>query len=76
MYSLNIEPQHTSQPVIKRRLSTNHAIELLPVVVEMCRSQFNMIEPVAISMGGDVFRVFDIYNPDVYVNVHFIEDAN
>ena len=76
MYSLNIEPEHTRQPAIKRKLSTNHEIEMIPTIIEMCRAEYNMVEPVAIYMGSHTYRVFDIFNPYDYVKVTFIKDAN
>ena len=76
MYSINIEPQHTRQPPIRRKLSTNLPIELIPVIVEMCRSEYKMVIPVALYMGNNSYRIFDICKPSVYVNVHFIKDAN
>jgi len=76
MYSINIEPEHTSQPSIKRKLCTNREIELIPTVVEMCRQQYKFVEPVAIYMGNHTYHIFDLLNPFDYVKVSFIKDAN
>ena len=73
MYSLNVEPSEPHFPRITRRMSTDKAIELLPVVVEICRVELNFINPVALSVGGGVYRIFDLENPEVYADITIME---
>jgi len=76
MYSITVEPSDEHKPVINRSLSSNNAIELLPVIVEICRSEFVMVNPVALWMGDNVYRIFDIDNPSEYAEVSIIKDCN
>lgn len=73
MYSLNVEPSEAHFPSIKRKMSADKAIELLPVVVEICRIELQFINPVALSIGGGVYRIFDLENPDVYADITIME---
>ena len=76
MYSIKVEPSDDMERVIDRSMSSNSAIELIPVIVEICKAEFNMVEPVALDMGDNVYRVFDILNPSVYARISIIKDAN
>jgi hypothetical protein len=76
MYSINVESSDESKPVIDRSMSSNSPIELLPVIIEICRSEFSMINPVAMYMGDNVYRIFDVNNPSVYAQVSIIKNAN
>lgn len=76
MYSIKVESPDGSKPVIDRSLSSNAAIETIPIVVEICKAEFNMANPVALYMGDDVYRIFDIDNPTIYAQVSIIRDYN
>jgi len=76
MYSINIQSSNDCKPVFNRSLSSNTAIETLPIIVEICRSEFNMANPVALFMGDNVYRIFDLNNPSVYAMVSVIRNAN
>lgn len=76
MYSLVVEPQDEHKPVIDRSMSSNAALETIPIVIEICKAEFNMVNPVALYMGDDVYRIFDIDNPSIYAKVSIIKDAN
>lgn len=76
MYSIKVEPPNEHIPVIDRSMSSNSALDLIPVFVEICRTEFNMANPVALYMGHNVYRIFDIENPFVYAQVSLIRDAN
>lgn len=76
MYSIKVEPPDESKPVIDRSMSSNNAIETIPVVIEICKAEFSMVNPVALYMGDDVYRIFDIENPSVYAQVSIIRDYN
>ena len=76
MYSIKVEPSDDMERVIDRSMSSNTALELIPVIVEICKAEFNMVEPVALDMGDNVYRVFDILNPSVYARISIIKDAN
>lgn len=76
MYSINFVSSDIDKPVIDRSMSSNSALELLPVITEICRSEFSMPNPVVLSMGHNVYRIFDLDNPSVYALVSIIKDAN
>lgn len=76
MYSFKVEPSDDSKPVIDRSMSSNTAIEMLPVITEICRAEFDMHNPVSLYMGNNEYRIFDLDNPSVYAKVSVIKDAN
>lgn len=76
MYAIKVESQDEHFPVIDRSMSTNNVPELIPVMVEICRTEFNMANPVAVCMSKNVYHIFDIENPYVYAKVSVIKDAN
>ena len=76
MYSINVQPPDEHFPVIDRSMSSNTAIETIPIMVEICRAEFNMVNPVALSTGDNTYHIFDIDNPSVYAKVSIIKDAN
>jgi len=76
MYSIKVEPPDDTQPVIDRSMSSNAAIELIPVIVKICMAELDMKDPVALYMGNNVYHIFDIDNPLVYAKVSVIKDAN
>jgi len=76
MYSIKVQPPNVSYPVIDRSMSSNSEIELIPVLVEICRSTFDMSNPVAVSMGSNVYHIFSLDNPLVYAKVSVIKDVN
>lgn len=76
MYSIKVESQDVHRPAIDRSMSSNAAIELIPVMVEICKAEFNMVNPVALYMGDNVYRIFDIDNPSIYAKVSIVKDAN
>ncbi|GAI71015.1 unnamed protein product [marine sediment metagenome] len=76
MYAIKVEPPDDVKPVIDRSMSSNTALEIIPVLVEICRLEFSMANPVALHMGNNIYRIFDINNPSVYAQVSIIKDAN
>jgi len=76
MYSINLKPSDEAFPVIDRSMSSNTALEIVPVIVEICRAEFNMVNPIALLIEDDVYRVFDLDNPSIYAKVSIIKDAN
>jgi len=75
MYAIKVESPDKHVPVMHRVMSSNNVPELLPVFVEVCRSKFNMVYPVALYMGHNVYRIFDIANPAAYVKVSIVTDC-
>lgn len=76
MYSIRVEPLDKRSLVIDRRMSSNTALEMIPTVMEICRRKFGMVAPVALPMGNDVYRIFDIDTPYLYAKVTITKDAN
>jgi len=76
MYSFSLQPLDNSLPLIDRSMSCNATTELIPVLTQICRATCNMVNPVALHMGDNVYRIFDINNPSAYVKVSIIKDAN
>ncbi len=76
MYSLNVEPPNEHYPVIKRSMSANKANDLVPVVVAICEAEFHWLNAVALYMGNNVYRIFDLNNPYEYAKVSIVKDAN
>ena len=76
MYSFKVEPPDAHKPVIDRSMSSNNAIELKPVLIAICKAEFAMVNPVALYMGDNVYRIFDINDPHRYAKVSIIKDAN
>lgn len=63
MYSINVEPPEAHFPVIKREMVADAAIQLIPVIVEICKAEFKFINPVAMYMGNGKYQIFDLCNP-------------
>jgi len=76
MYSINLEPSDEQFPVIDRSMSSNTANQLIPVIVEICRTKYSMANPVALFIEDGVYRVFDLDNPSTYAKISIIKDAN
>ena len=76
MYAINVDSLDESKPVIDRSLSSNNVAEIIPVVIEICKAEYNMVNPVALYMGHNVYRIFDIDNPHGYAKVSIIKNAN
>ena len=76
MYSIKVQPPDESSPVIDRSLSSNNIIEILPVVIQICRAKFHMVNPKAFRMGNNVYHIFDLHRPSVYAKVSIIKDMN
>lgn len=76
MYTYRLESMDESQRVIDRSMSSNSAIEMIPIIVDICKQEFTMKKPVALSMGEGVWRIFDLENPSIYAQVSIIKDAN
>ncbi len=76
MYSMKVEPQDESKRVINRSMSSNKAIELIPTAIEICKAEYNMVNPTALYMGNNVWRIFDIDNSHGYAKVSIIKAAN
>lgn len=76
MYSIKVESPDESKPVIDRSMSSNNVMETIPIIVEICKAEFDMPNPVALYMGNNVYRIFDVKNPSVYVQVSIIRNAN
>ena len=69
MYSIKVEPPDDSKPVIKRKMVADAAIELIPVIVDICKAEYNYINPVAIYMGECKYHIFDLSNPSLHATV-------
>lgn len=76
MYSLYVQPPDEGSPVIDRSISSNNVPELIPLLIEICKAEFNMNEPVAVCMSSNIYHIFDIMNPLVYAKVSVIKNAN
>ncbi len=74
MYSIKIESPDGRIPPIERSMSSNNVVEILPVIVELCKAEFNMLDPTALNMGNNVWRVFDIAQAWFYAKVTITED--
>ena len=74
MYSIKVEPHDGSKRVITRRMSSNNAMELIPTVVEICKAVYGMVDPVALHIRDNVYRVFDIDVPHLYAKVTITKD--
>ena len=76
MYSFKVEPQHTRQPAIRRSMVSDNAIELIPVIIEICRTEFSFVNPVALYMGDGKYRLFDLDNPIKCATVQLYDDTS
>jgi len=76
MYAVTLESSDEKPIVINRSMVSNNAVEILPVVVQICRAEFQMVNPISLYMGHGVYRIFDIDNPHVYAKVSIIRDCN
>ena len=76
MYSIKVEPQDESQRVINRSMSSNNVIELIPTVIEICKAEYAMVNPVALYMRDNIYRIFDIDTPWLYAKVTITKDGN
>jgi len=76
MYSIKVEPQDKSKRVIDRRMSSNNVIELIPTVIDICKAEYAMVDPVILYMRNDIYRVFDIDTPWLYAKVTMTQDGN
>ena len=76
MYAINIKALDENEPVIDRSMSSNNVSELIPVVIQICKARFAMRDPVALYMGHNVYRIFDIDNPREYAKISIIKNAN
>ena len=76
MYSIKVESPDEHYPVIKRSLVADAAIQLIPIIVEISRAEFNFINPVAVYMGNGMYHIFDLCNPDRQAIVTNIKDGN
>jgi len=72
MYSVRVERPHVGNVVIDRRMSSNTCKELMPTVIEICKAEYAMVNPSALYMGNNVWRVFDIHNPWLYAKVTIV----
>jgi len=69
MYSINVEPPDAHSPVIKRTMVADAAIQLIPVIIEICKTEYNYINPVAVYLGNGKYHIFDLDNPSVHATV-------
>ena len=76
MYLMRVEPRDESKRLINRRMFSNKARELIPTAIEICKVEYNMVNPVALYIGHDVWRIFDIDNPYDYARVIIVKNAN
>jgi len=76
MYSIKVESSDEAKSVIERVMSSNDGLEMLPVVIELCKSKYNMVFPVVLYMGNGTYRIFDIHNPSKYAEVSIDKNAN
>jgi len=75
MYSFMIESQLTRQPDIKRRMVADNVWQLIPVIIAMCQTEFNFVNPVALYMGDGRYRLFDLENPTDHAIVKIYDDT-
>lgn len=76
MYSMKVKPSDENKVVIDRRMSSNNAVDLIPVAIEICKAEYNMVNPIALYMGCCVWRIFDPANPHRYAKVYISTDCN
>lgn len=76
MYSIKVELLDETHSVIERCMSSNNAVELLPVLLEICRAKYKMVNPVALYMGDNVYRIIDIGKPYYSAMVHIVKHTN
>ena len=76
MYSIKVEPPDAHFPVIKRKMCANKSIELIPVIVAICETEFHWLNAVALYMGEGVYRIFDLDHPKQYAQVTLLEDLS
>ena len=69
MYSIKVEPPDKSKPVIRRSMSSNKAVELIPVLIQIAKDTYKFIKPVPIYMGSGKFVIVDSSNPNLYAVV-------
>ena len=76
MYTIKVIPTDKTKPVIDRSVCSNNAAETIPIVLEICRSAYNMPNPIAICMDTNVYHIFDIDNQDDYIKVSILDNSN
>ncbi len=76
MYSLHVVSQDESKPVIDRTMSANRVADLIPVVIAICEKEFHWLNAVAIYMGDNVYRIFDLDHPNQYAKVTILDRCN
>ena len=69
MYSFKVEPSDVRKPVIERTMSSNKAIELIPVLIQIAKHEYKFVNPVAVYMGKGKFLIADLSNPNLYAIV-------
>jgi len=76
MYSINVVPPDEHSPVINRKMVADSAIQLLPVIVEICKVRYNYDNPVAVYMGNGAYHIFDLNNPEKHAvgTIHDLSD--
>jgi len=73
MYSIKVEVPDENNPVIDRSMSSNKVSELIPTAIELCKAKFAMVNPIALYMGHNVWRIFDVDKPRDYVKLSIIK---
>ena len=69
MYSIKVEPPDDSKPVVNRKMVADAAIQLLPVIVDICKAEYKFINPVAVYLGDGKYYIFDLCNPAIHATV-------
>ncbi len=74
MYAITIVPPCGVGEVIERRMSSNNRIELIPVLKGMCVVEYGMVDPLALPLGGGVYRIFEQAKPWMYAQVTIVKE--
>ena len=66
MYTITVGTPGGDGPLIERQLSSDTEREIIPVLKEICVTEFDMITPIALYMGDHVYRIFELARPWCY----------
>lgn len=73
MYSIKVEPPDGNNRRIHRTACSNNALELAPVIIQICKDEYHFVNPVLIYTGDGRYRVFDYGNPSIVADVTITE---
>lgn len=73
MYTIRIESQDESKPAIVRNMSADSIAELTPVIEQICKDRFNIVQPIVFATDSGSIRIFDFNKPIIEGNIDIIK---